>query len=308
MMVLVFTLTSGYCQVPVVGDVSKNFKSVEKALQFYLFGDFGRNGEEHQKDLAVMMDKAAHQVEPAFIISTGDNFYPDGVASTQDPVWMSSFENIYTGQALHCLWNVVLGNHDYLGSVQAQIDYSKISRRWNMPARYFSESLRSADGAEILFVYIDSNPLQNNYYTDKYRSTVISQDTTRQLKWIDSVLSKSNARWKFVIGHHPLYTAGRRIEDISYMRKHLENIFAKNNVDAYLCGHDHTLQYIKPAGNTHYFISGTGSEVLPVGKLSPTKFAASIEGFMAFSVTQGATVVQVLDYHGALVYQTEIKK
>jgi metallophosphoesterase superfamily enzyme len=105
----------------------------ENTLHFFVVGDWGRNGEEHQRNVAIMMSEAAKVVEPEFIISTGDNIYPNGVASVQDPLWMSSFENVYKEHNLFCIWNVVLGNHDYRGNVQAEIDYSGISRRWNMP-------------------------------------------------------------------------------------------------------------------------------------------------------------------------------
>lgn len=65
-----------------------------------------------------------------FIISVGDNFYTNGVASVDDPMWKTSFEDIYKGANLFIDWYPVLGNHDYRGNPQAQIDYSKRSRRW----------------------------------------------------------------------------------------------------------------------------------------------------------------------------------
>jgi hypothetical protein len=76
------------------------------------------------------MGKAAHTVEADFIVSTGDNFYPSGVASVQDPLWKRSFEDVYTAFSLQEEWYPVLGNHDYDGDAQAQIEYSRISRRW----------------------------------------------------------------------------------------------------------------------------------------------------------------------------------
>jgi tartrate-resistant acid phosphatase type 5 len=288
--------------------IGADYTSSKNMLQFYVFGDWGRNGEFHQKDLAELMNKATAIVEPEFIISTGDNIYPAGVASTQDPLWKSSFEDIYAGHGLHCPWYVVLGNHDYGGNVQAEIDYSKISRRWHMPSRYYAVDQLMDDKTKITFVYIDTNPLNDEYYEDDHRDQVVTQDTTRQLKWIDSVLTKTDATWKFVIGHHPLYTGGKRAEDTPYLRNHLERLFKKHKVDAYFCGHEHDLQYIKPEGPTHYFVSGAGSEVRPTGKLSSTIFSASVQGFMTVGVTQKKMKVQVLDYTGKELYDVEIPK
>ena len=65
------------------------------------------------------------------------------------------------------------------------------------------------------------------------------------------------------------------------MKKLFKPIFEKYHVNAYICGHDHNLQYIKPPGFTHYFVSGAGSEISktvihPEGGV----FARSENGFM----------------------------
>ena len=112
---------------------------VEDSFSFIVLGDFGRVGDYYQKDVAREMGHATIALDAEFIISVGDNFYPNGVQSTQDYHWISSFESIYKDPGLYTDWYVALGNHDYRGNVQAQIDYSNISRRWNMPDRYYSK-------------------------------------------------------------------------------------------------------------------------------------------------------------------------
>ena len=82
------------------------------------------------------MGIACGQANAAFVISVGDNFYENGVASLQDPHWQQSFEHVYAAKSLQVPWYVVLGNHDYRGNVDAQLDYGKTHPRWNMPARY----------------------------------------------------------------------------------------------------------------------------------------------------------------------------
>ena len=39
-----------------------------------------------------------------FVISTGDNFYDDGLTGVDDPAFYESFSNIYTAPSLHKQW------------------------------------------------------------------------------------------------------------------------------------------------------------------------------------------------------------
>lgn len=289
--------------------IDEKYVSLEEGYNFYVIGDWGRKGEEKQKTLANTMGDAAKVIEPEFIISTGDNFYPNGVASVHDPQWMSSFENIYSDFSLNCDWYVVLGNHDYRGNVQAEIDYSNISRRWNMPSRYFSFEKEADDGASIQFLFIDTSPLNDEYYfEDKYKNKVVGTDTTAQLNWLRKELTASTATWKIVIGHHPLYTGGKRIDDENFVRPHLEPILKEYGVDFYLAGHEHDLQHIKPDGPTHHIISGAGSEVRPTVKLPISKFAQAIQGFTNFSVTKNKCQFQFLSYEGKVLYTGVVEK
>lgn len=50
------------------------------------------------------MGKTADKLNPDFIISTGDNFYEDGLTGTDDPVFAESFTNIYTAPSLQKQW------------------------------------------------------------------------------------------------------------------------------------------------------------------------------------------------------------
>lgn len=70
------------------------------AVNFIVMGDWGRNGEDHQKLVAEQMGKVASAASVDFIVATGDNFYPRGVASEFDPLWRYSFEDIYTDFSL----------------------------------------------------------------------------------------------------------------------------------------------------------------------------------------------------------------
>lgn len=288
----------------------------KKAINFIAMGDFGRNGEYSQKEVANQMGKTAKEFGANFFVITGDNFYPSGVASTQDYSWTASFEQIYTAHSLQNDWYVVLGNHDYKGNVQAEIDYSKISRRWHMPARYYSKKI-SIDGdttQQALFVFLDTSPFISQYYSSEdHKENVQSQDTAAQRKWAEKVLGdpSPNIKWRIVVGHHPLFTGGKRIQsiDTKEMNERFKSIFDKYKVDAYICGHEHNLQYIKPVGNTHYFVTGSGSEITPTIKYPEIgKFAVAENGFMAFTITPEKMIVQIIKKDGAILYSDVIKK
>ncbi|WP_230770022.1 metallophosphoesterase [Sphingomonas sp. Leaf4] len=107
-----------------------------KGCSFAVLGDWGRDTPE-QHHVAAAMGRAAAAARSDFVLAIGDNFYSDGVESVDDPLWQSVFEGVYTHPALQVPWYALLGNHDYRGNPQAQIDYAATSKRWRMPARYY---------------------------------------------------------------------------------------------------------------------------------------------------------------------------
>ena len=285
------------------------------ALNFIAMGDWGRNGADHQKQVAAQMGKTATEVRAQFIIATGDNFYPSGVISEYDPLFKYSFEDIYTDFSLQWDWYLVLGNHDYKSNPDAQVAYSKISRRWQMPARYYSKKfpINGDTTQQVLIAFIDTNPLIPEFYQNaEYGPNVRSQDSTKQKNWLKKTLSDSspNIKWKIVVGHHPMFTGGSRTEgyDTKAIRNSLKPVFDKYNVDVYLSGHEHSLQYIKPAGKTHHFISGAASEKTPVKVIPGSKMVASDYGFMLFSVNTDQLLMQTINDRGEIIYSTIIKK
>ncbi|MBT1703486.1 purple acid phosphatase family protein [Chryseosolibacter indicus] len=286
-------------------------KTNPQAVNFIVMGDWGRNGEDHQKQVAAQMGKTASEASVDFIIATGDNFYPLGVASEYDPLWKYSFEDIYTAFSLQWDWYPVLGNHDYGANPEAQVNYSKISRRWRMPSRYYSKqiSINGDTTQQILFAFIDTVPLIKGYYNGNGHH-VHDQDSTAQKLWLEKVLSTTspNIKWKIVVGHHPMFTGGGRTEshDTRSIRSVLQPLLEKYNVDAYVAGHEHSLQHMIAENKVHHFISGAASERTPVKMLPISKFALSDYGFMLFSVTPQKLLVQVVDHKGNIRYVTEL--
>jgi tartrate-resistant acid phosphatase type 5 len=285
-----------------------------KPLKFMVFGDWGRNGEDNQKQVAREMGIIAKKFKPELIISTGDNFYPNGVRSTRDHNWLASYENIYTAHALQSDWYPVLGNHDYKGDPQAEIDYSAVDRKWNMPARYYSKIfyINGDTTLGVMFVFLDTTPFLSESYSGDALN-VKGQDTAGQRIWLEKTLGEApaNIKWKFVFGHHPVYTGGGRMNAVETgeMKKLFKPILEKYHVNAYICGHDHNLQYIKPPGFTHYFVSGAGSElsrtvVHPEGGV----FAKAENGFMNFSISENQMQISAISYKGERLYSVTLPR
>lgn len=285
------------------------------AMNFIAMGDWGRNGADHQKQVAMQMGVTAKDVKAQFMISTGDNFYPSGVISAQDPSFKYSYEDIYTDFSLQWDWYLVLGNHDYKSNPDAQVEYSKISRRWKMPARYFAKKIAINGDPEnkVLLAFIDTNPLIPEFYkNEEYGPNVKGQDTTAQKRWLAKTLDDKDpsVKWKIVVGHHPMFTGGSRTDayDTKAIRNSLKPVLDRYGVDVYLTGHEHSLQYIKPEGNTHHFISGSASEKTPVKLIPDAQVVASEYGFMLFSVLKDQLRVQFINDEGYVIYNTIIKK
>lgn len=272
-------------------------------LNFVAIGDWGRSGEYHQFEVARQMGTWAANHPNKFIISVGDNFYPKGVVSESDPLWHYSFENVYTAHSLQDDWYPILGNHDYGSDPDAQVRYSKVSRRWNMPSRYYSKEVKLGKGKEtVLFVFIDTQPIVYDF---------ADQAPEKQLAWIDETLKSASAdvKWKIVVGHHPCYTVGPRIKnyDTLAIRKALTGLLEKHQVNVYLSGHEHSLQHLKGDGFTHQLISGAGSELTEVTAGIPySRFEASEHGFMYFSMNTEKLVVKAINDTGKVIYETAI--
>lgn len=276
-----------------------------EGLKFMVFGDWGRNGQRDQVQVAAQMANAARELKPKFIISVGDNFYENGVASADDPQWRTSFENVYHDSALQVPWQVVLGNHDYNGNCDAQIEYNKINPRWNMPARYFKQTCPIDGGATADFFYLDTTPmLKSAHKSKKLRDHVATQDVPKQLAWFKQSLEESKAQWKIVIGHHPIYSGGAH-GDTQELIENILPLLHEHKVRVYFNGHDHDLQHLM-AGEVNLFDSGAGSQVRQPKMTAHSKFAAGVSGFTTVVLKADKMNVGMTDSKGNLVYRTEV--
>jgi tartrate-resistant acid phosphatase type 5 len=278
----------------------------EAALNFIVFGDWGREGKYHQADVAGQMARVAAERRCRLIVSVGDNFYEDGVASVTDPHWQSSFENVYRAASLQVPWYVILGNHDYRGEPAAQLEYSKMHPRWRMPSRYYNATERLASGKTVEFFFLDTSPFVEEYRHDPgYQLQVSKEDTQPQLDWLDNALGASRADWKIVIGHHPIFSGGEH-GDTRELVRDVNPLLKKHEVLVYLNGHDHDLQHID-RDRINYFTSGAGSKIRLPGAITGTIFDRGTPGFMAVGLDAEKMHVEFIDYLGKSLYRTEVR-
>lgn len=262
------------------------FLSVVSA-DFAVVGDWGRGGTLAQKQMAATFKR----MKPDFVVSTGDNFYPAGIESSSD---IRSFAWAQTYDA-EVPWYLCLGNHDYYGNASAQLQLTHIYENWNMPLRYFSKRF-----GDLEMWFIDTTPMLDKNPVFRYNEHAwMDIETQRekiseQYSWLEIGLMSSSASRKIIVGHHPLWTFGEHVDESNHdMLEHLERFMRQYNVESYICGHDHNLQYVQKEA-LHSFISGGGAwsydwDWFLGGRMmddAVLSFASSDYGFLWVSDTQ----------------------
>ena len=275
----------------------------EQAFNFFVISDWGWNGYKHQQEVADEMGLVGESIEPKFIVSCGDNFQLSGVASTQDPLWLKNFENVYTNLSLQVEWFPVFGNHDYKGNTQAEIDYTNISRRWRMESHYYSFVRKINDSISARFIFLDTPPLVDEYYKKPGYLDVFKQDSAKQIKWLSEELANSKEQWKLVFGHHPIYSASKTHGNTPDMIRKVRPLLEKYNAQIYFCGHDHDFQLLEDKNRSvDYIVTGTGGEPRPASTNDLSVFSKSAPGFSLVSFSGDSIKVNFVDAKGELLY------
>lgn len=276
-------------------------QEVRDGLRFFAIGDWGER-TSGQKHVAAAMADAARKLGPEFIVSTGDNIYDDGVKSVDDPLWAEVFEKVYADPDLMRPWYAVLGNHDHRGNVNAQIAYSGVSGRWTMPSRYYKRTKTLGNGKIVDFFFLDTNELTKD--DSELVEFVRGRDTDDQLKWLRKSLSGSDADWKIVIGHHPVFSGGPH-EHYPVFEKRIQPLLERYGVEAYINGHDHNLQHLK-VGDVHYLTSGGGAHADEPERTPNALFQAGKTGFLAVSLVDDEMRFEFIGGDGQSLYRSEL--
>jgi len=275
-----------------------------KSMNFLIVSDFGMNGDKNQQVVANQMAKTADSVDAKFIATCGDNFQVAGVASTQDPLWRSNFEDVYKAQSLQVEWYPVMGNHDYKGNTQAEVDYSNISRRWRMTDRYYTITKKVNDSISVRLIFLSTPPLVDEYRTKKTEyPDAATFDTDKEIKWLNDVLANSKEQWIMVFGHHPVYSASQKHGNTPEMIARVKPLLEKYHVQFYFCGHDHDFQRLNEKGSKiDYVVTGTGGEVRPASKNEMSLFSISEPGFSVVSLKGNKARVCFVGVKGNIIY------
>jgi hypothetical protein len=207
------------------------------SLRFAVIGDFG-SGDAHESDVA----KLVKGWSPEFVVTTGDNNYPNGAAETLDDhvgrdyaPFIGGYDGGFgPGSPVNRFWPVP-GNHDWRAEqLRPYLNY------FHLPGngRYYDVDL----GLVHLFM-LD---------LDKHEPDGVTADSA-QGKWLKARLAASKSCFNLVVGHQAPYSSGLRHGSDPKLRWP----FKEWGADAVLVGHEHLYERLD-VGGLPYFVNGIG--------------------------------------------------
>jgi fibronectin type 3 domain-containing protein len=209
------------------------------SITFAAIGDYGSN-DANEQDVALLVKSW----NPDFIITLGDNNYPDGEASTIDGAIGKYYrEYIYpyrgnygAGSSTNRFWPCI-GNRDWDNQVGAKLqpylDYFTLPNN----ERYYD----FVRGPVHLFA-IDSDAEEPDGITS----------TSIQGQWLRNKLAASTAPWKIVYLHHPPYSSRASWTKLQWP-------FAAWGANAVLSGHAHLYERVMKDG-IPFITNGLGGD------------------------------------------------
>ena len=216
------------------------------SLKFAVIGDSGQ-WSTAQRETAAQLAAQRKNVRFDLVLMLGDNNYGDGSPES----YRERFEEPYKPLLdAGVKFYAARGNHD----AGAQWEYPL----FNMGGQRYYTFERKAGvlppvaGDRVQFFALDSVNLDDG-----------------QLSWFDRQLSESNAEWKIVFFHHPIYSSGRYAASSAARRSTLEQALIEHQVDVVFSGHEHVYERMAPQSGVVYFVVGAAGAVR-VGDLRPS--------------------------------------
>ncbi|MBR8832633.1 MAG: metallophosphoesterase [Stigonema ocellatum SAG 48.90 = DSM 106950] len=225
-------------------------------LRFVSVSDTG-TGDKSQYSVAQAMNLYHSKNPYDLVILAGDNIYNNGEMEKIGEV----FERPYAPLLKQGVkFQACLGNHDIrTKNGDQQVKYPA----FNMNGRHYTFRRD-----KVQFFALDTN---NN------------ADWKNQLVWLEQELSRSDAPWKVVFGHHPVYASGVYGSNPTFI-KIFSPLFAKYGVQLYINGHEHHYERTRSINGTTYLISGAGAGTRPVRRSAWTEYSAAKLSFAAYEV------------------------
>ena len=279
----------------------------EQVVRFIALGD-GGEGNDDQYQVSLAIESTCAKVGCDFVLYMGDNFYNSGVDGVKDDQFQTKFELPY--QNLSLPFYVVLGNHDYGSTsaewwkVDAQIEYTQHSSKWNMPAKYYR-----FDAAHASFFGLDTNSMMWGITGD-------------QEDWFQAAINRSDSTWNIAYGHHPYISNGRHgnageyegIPNIPVVSGESVQDFVEDHicgkVDVYLSGHDHNRQWLEPNCGTEFIVSGAAAKLTDLEGRGTATFWEddTAEGFIWIELADRTMTGVFYDKNGVENYRRRLTK
>ncbi len=268
--------------------------------RFFAVGDTGTGAPEQFKVANAIFQKCA-SAGCDFGLLLGDNFYPDGVASPDDPQWKTKFEQPYAEiLAAGIPFYAVLGNHDYADNKDwsrgaHQVAYGQAHPAFRMPA----ES-HSFDAGNASFLALDTSPIEMGV------GDAEGLQGTRAREW-----TSTRARpWLIAFGHHPYLSNGTNGNAGKRVKRFVEDRLC-GKADLYLAGHDHNLQLLQGSRTcpTLQVVSGGGGyATYALPGANPALFQAQSLGFVYVAVEGARLSLEVVSADGEVLYSHTLAK
>jgi len=246
-------------------------------VRFGHIGDYG-SASSNENQVANLVKSW----NPDFIVTDGDNNYPDGAASTIDQnigqfyeSYIGNYKGSYgTGSLTNRFWPAI-GNHDWnsTSGYQPYLDYFTLPNN----KRYYNVVF--GGGLVQLFV-INSDMNEPDGITS----------TSVQANWLQNALAASTACFKIVDFHHPPYTtwSGGSMTEMQWP-------FQSWGADIVLTGHAHVYERLDASGFP-YIVNGLGGEdtstfggSLPSGVASLVQYNVDFGAMLVTANTSGIT-------------------
>jgi acid phosphatase len=236
----------------------------EPLLRFISVADTG-TGEAEQYAVAKAMTRY-HEKHPFDLaILAGDNIYENGEIERIEAVFEKPYQRLLEEGVK---FQACLGNHDIrTQNGDLQVRYPG----FNMQGRYYTFRRDP-----VQFFALDTNK---------------SADWSTQLAWLEEELRQSDATWKVVFGHHPIYSSGVYGVNETLI-KTLTPLFKNYGVQLYINGHEHDYERTQAIEGTTYLVCGAGAKSRPVKRSEWTEYSTREFSFAALDVYADQIIVR----------------